>query len=226
MILGIYGMGGLGREVRDIAERINLVRNVWSKIYFVDDNFSSHAERTNLNEALSFEKFQSLSGKLEVTIAVGEPLTRSFLYEKLVRAGIELVTICDPSSIISNTAILGRGCIIGEFATIHANVKIGDNSVVQPFCCVGHDISVGRHTVISTTANIGGGTQIGNKVYLGMNCSILQNLRIDDEAIVAMGAAVFRDVESNTTVIGNPARTTKRNESNRALLKPSARAVI
>ena len=35
--LAIYGAGGLGREVYDLAIRINAKKNKWNDIYFIDD---------------------------------------------------------------------------------------------------------------------------------------------------------------------------------------------
>lgn len=37
MVLGIYGSGGLGREVLELAKQINAISNRWSKIIFIDD---------------------------------------------------------------------------------------------------------------------------------------------------------------------------------------------
>lgn len=218
MILGIYGVGGFGSEVNEIAQRINNIKNKWTKIYFVDDNIVNSNKINNSSIIIDFNKFRSMKEGKEMVIAVGEPSTREILYKRVAEAEIAFGSLHDPTSIVSDSANIGEGVIIAEYTTIHANVRIGENSVVQPFCCMGHDISVGNHSVISTTANVGGGTIIGDRVYLGMNCSILQNLQIGDDAIVAMGAAVFRDVEPNMIVMGNPARVTKRNESNKVFV--------
>ena len=37
MILGIYGAGGHGREVLELAEIINNKNSRWDKIIFIDD---------------------------------------------------------------------------------------------------------------------------------------------------------------------------------------------
>ena len=37
MVLGIYGYGGHGLEVEELARVINLKENRWAKIIFVDD---------------------------------------------------------------------------------------------------------------------------------------------------------------------------------------------
>jgi sugar O-acyltransferase (sialic acid O-acetyltransferase NeuD family) len=212
MILGIYGAGGLGREIYDIANRINNKNNRWSSIVFINDNITIRNIKLSSLE-FSLQDFAQIKEDKQVIIAVGEPILRMKLYEKLFQFNIELTTLIDPSAIISNQAKISNGVIISEYTSIHADVIIEDNVLIQPFCCIGHDIYIGKHTVVSTTANIGGGAVIGSKVYLGMNCAIKQNINIHDGAIIGMGAVVYKNVDSEMTVIGNPARVTKGNEN-------------
>jgi len=212
MILGIYGAGGLGREIYDIAKRVNNIKKMWSSIFFINDNKINRHNILPIEELL-FQDFVQVNESKQAIIAIGEPVTRMKLYDKLVHHNIELTTLIDPTAIISDRAKINKGVIISENTSIHSDVTIEDNVLIQPFCCIGHDIKIGKHTVVSTTANIGGGSKIGSKVYLGMNCAIKQNLNIQDGAIIGMGAVVYKDVECEMTVIGNPARVTKGNEN-------------
>ena len=208
-MLGIYGAGGLGRELYDLAHRINYLSNKWDHIVFIDDSLKGES---NL-PIYPFEEFKQLPGKLEIVVGVGEPSTRNLLHDKIISHGLTLATLIDPTALVSNSAIIEPGVIVSEFCSIHSETYIGANTLIQPYCCIGHDIRIGKHSVISTTVNIGGGTIIGDRVYLGMNCAILQKLRIESESIIAMGSVVFRDVTARTMVIGNPARVTKGNEN-------------
>ncbi|HQQ88438.1 MAG TPA: hypothetical protein PLA72_10605, partial [Smithellaceae bacterium] len=38
MKLFIYCAGGFGKEIMDVARRINNLENRWDEIYFIDDN--------------------------------------------------------------------------------------------------------------------------------------------------------------------------------------------
>ena len=58
----------------------------------------------------------------------------------------------------------------------------------------------------------GGECIFGKKSYVGMNATIKEKLTVGNNAIIGMGAVVFRDVEENTVVVGNPARVTKGND--------------
>jgi len=205
-MLGIYGAGGLGREIYDLAVRINEHNKKWDNIVFIDDNKKIEVKTIPIYE---FEEFLCINEQKQIIIAVGDPKNRYFIYEKIIKNNLKLAILKDPNAIVSNSAHIESGVIISEFCTIHSNVVIKTNSLIQPFCCIGHDIEIGRHTVISTTSNIGGGSTIKDRVLLGMNCSVLQNIVIESDSLVAMGSVVFRDVPEGATVLGNPARVTK-----------------
>lgn len=215
-MLGIYGAGGLGRELYDLATRINSVSKRWASIVFIDDNASQ--ERGQGLPTISLNDFLERELTKEVVIGVGEPRTREHLTNRVKGRGIRLATLIDPTAIVSESASLSEGVVVSEFCSVHSMVTIGESSLVQPFCCVGHDIKIGSNSVISTTANIGGGSTIGDRVYLGMNCAIMQKTVVEDDAVIGMGAVVFRHVAAGCTVIGNPARVTKGNGEGRVFL--------
>ena len=210
-MLGIYGCGGLGRELYDLAVRVNNAKSYWDKIVFVDDSYSNNM--LNGIEILSFDRFGNLQGSKNIIIAVGEPKTRELLCKKVESCGIMLATLVDPTSLVSGSAQLNDGVIISEFCSVHSNAVIGRNTLVQPFCCIGHDIFIGNNSLLSTSVNIGGGSVIGDRVFLGMNCTILQNIEIGSDTIVGMGSVVYRNIVDGVTILGNPARETKSNEN-------------
>ena len=215
--LGIYGSGGLGREVYEIASRRNSISSIWDKILFIDD--TKPEELFFGTKIINFETLVKLKNDFECIIAVGEPKSREKLFQKLKNEKISLTYLIDPSSIISPTTLIKEGTIICEFVTIHANIELGYNILIQPFSDIGHDIKIGDHTVLGPSCNPGGGVVFGDKVYVGMNSTILENLKIGDSAIIGMGSVVYRDVPENLTVIGNPARTTKGNDDHKVFYK-------
>lgn len=210
MILAIYGSGGLGREVFDLASRRNAVSNLWSEIVFIND----FIDEGNVygTQVIHFETLLKSKDDYEVVIAVGEPSSREKLYQKLMDNEIKSVALIDPTAVVSPSAIIEDGTIVGEYSTIHCNVKIGRNCLIQPYCCLGHDIQIGNHTVLSAYFSPGGGSVFGDKVYCGMHSIVKEKLTIGDSAVVAMGAVVFNDVASHSVVIGNPARVTRGND--------------
>lgn len=213
MKLGIYGSGGLGKEIYEVALRRNNVSSLWDEIFFIDDiNPEGHYFGT---QRMSFESLLSVNFEFECIVALGEPSIRQMLYSKLATQKINITRLIDPSAIISPTCHIEVGAIVCEFSTIHTGVELGANVLVQPFCDLGHDIKVGEHSVLSPHCAPGGCVVFGRRVFAGMHACILEKTNIGDDAVIGMGAVVYRDVLAGTTVIGNPARETKSNAQNR-----------
>lgn len=220
MKLGVYGSGGLGREVYEIARRRNAASNLWSEIVFIDDFHDVGGYYGT--KRIRFESLLSSRQDYECVIAVGEPSSREVMYKKLISEDVGLTHLIDTTAIISPTAKIGRGAIVCEYSTIHTEAELGLNSLIQPFCDIGHDIKVGSHTVLSPYCAPGGGTIFGDRVFVGMKASIMELLTIGDDAIIGMGSVVFRDVPPGSTVIGNPARVTRGNDEHKVYKKSDA----
>ena len=214
MKLLLYGAGGLAKEIFDIVVRC--YPDKYEKIYFIDDFVEEGS--FYLSERLHFDsiknRFEELDD-LEGVVAVGEPSHRDKLSKKFDNIGLKLATIIDKTALISPTARIEEGTIVCEFSTIHANVELGRSVLIQPYSDVGHDIKVGDYSVLSSNCAPGGDSVFGERVYVGMNATTKEKIKVGDDSIIAMGASVFRDVDAESIVVGNPARVTKGNSQHR-----------
>lgn len=206
MILAIYGAGGLGREILELAYMINQKSHRWSDFLFVDDDESKTLIQNV--KVMSFDRIQSTyaADEVEYSIAVGEPSTRKLLFEKLKAHHCRVATLVHPDVHIPETTVIGCGAIISYGCFVSCNVVIGENVILQPNANVGHDDVIGNHSVISTTAALGGACVLGEQAYVGLGASVRELLNIGSNAVVGMGAVVMRDVEADAIVAGNPAR--------------------
>ena len=214
MKLCLYGASGFGKEVYDIAFRINEKYAKWDEIFFIDDSLDIEKVYGN-NKLLTLDGLKGEYDKdnFELVIAIGEPSVRKKLYKRVKDLGIRMATLVDPSSLLSDTATLNEGVIIAPFSNITASTVIKKNVLVNAHTTVGHDILVGDHTVISTNVTIGGNSVIGSESFIGLGAQTKENLTIGSQVIIGMGAIVFKDIESEMIAMGNPARPIRRNEN-------------
>lgn len=212
MILAIYGGGGLGREVLELAKQINQMQFRWEQIIFVDDVISDNV--INGSPKYSFDNFSKKysSDDVRFTIALGEPKLRKKLCDKVIEHGYNLDTLIYPNVHIPETSSIGNGVVINANCVISCNAEICDNVFLQPFCVVGHDSKVGASCVCSAYSLICGNCIIGQETYIAVHASIKEKCTIGSDCIVGMGSMVFRDVPDGMIVLGNPARALKTND--------------
>ncbi len=101
---------------------------------------------------------------------------------------------------ISSSARISLGAKLDK--TYPIGIHIGCESYIASGALMfSHDFCRNMHT----------NTYIGKKCFIGANAIIMPGINIGDEVIVGSGAIVTKDVESNSIVVGNPARIIKSN---------------
>lgn len=210
MILGIYGAGGLGREVYGFASALNRIKQRWDEIVYIDD-----ADIKNVDGNKHVYKFDKIINKysrhnLEIVIAQGEPLLRKKLCNKVESHNYSLAALIHHNAVINNKTKIEEGVVINsDKITISPDVIIGKNTYIQPFVAIGHDTAIGRNCVVSAFSSIAGNCSIGNNVYISMHTAIKEGISIGNNCIIGMGSIVFRDVPDNFTVFNNSTRMVK-----------------
>jgi len=120
-----------------------------------------------------------------------------------------LVTIVDPTAVISPTATIGAGVFINAGAVIAGQAVLGNSVFVNRLAGIGH------HCVLEDFVSVGPGVSIASKVKIGQGtmvgagASVAPSIKIGSNSIIAAGAAVHKDVPSNVVVMGNPFRIAK-----------------
>jgi len=211
MVLGIYGSGSLGREVLELARCIQDAQTRWSKIVIIDDY--SNEPSKNGSDLLSFSAFRDLysSNAAEVSIAIGEPVSRKKVSKAVADADYALAVLVHPSIVISESTTLKPGATVCANAFISCNCILGANSYIQPHAQISHDCVLGDHVVVSPSANLAGSITVGEGSYIGMGAIIKERTSIGEWTIIGMGSVVYKNVGDEVVAIGNPARVIKGN---------------
>lgn len=213
MKLFVYCAGGFGKEVMDVARRINKLENRWDEICFIDDNpcLGNAFHGTKL---FTFNKVldQHNINTFEISIANGEPAIKKSLFDRIKHAGAKFTNLIDHTAIVSPSAKLGEGVIVSAYCFISSSAVIGDNTIFNTNALVGHDVMLADNCVISSAVNIGGNCSIGESSYIGMGSQIKQGITIGKDVIIGMGSVVYNDIPSGLIALGNPARPMKTNQ--------------
>lgn len=212
--LVIYGAGGLGREVLELARQINEKEKRWKDFMFVIDG----AGGTTVNGAkvFSYDELKNRNQQdTEVALGIGEPAIKEKLLKKVRTDGWKTPSLIHPQVYIPATTSVGEGVIIQKYAFISCNVLIENDVYIQPHTNVGHDCVLKTGGMLSGFCNLAGEVHIGKYAFLGISSCVKEHVSVGDYAIVGMGSAVYKDLEDGVIAVGNPARVMKRNEEKR-----------
>lgn len=106
---------------------------------------------------------------------------------------------------------------IGEDSFLNTSVRLASRAGIDigSNCAIGPSVSfetvnhvMGDNSKWTTTSDA---IKIGNNVWIGAGAIILPGITISDNAIIAAGSVVTRDVKSQSTVAGVPAKEIKSN---------------
>lgn len=208
----IIGAGDFGREVVALINRINNNSDdmYYNIIGFVDDN--EMLINTNVDGVPvlgNIEWLNNYDKDVCAVCSIGVGKIRKLVINKITNPKIEYPILVDPSVIILGNIVIGEGTIICANNVISINCKIGKHSIVNLSCTLGHDDVLGDYCTINPGSNISGFVLLEDCVDIGTGTKIIQHISVKTNSIVGAGTVVVRDVMSNVTVVGNPARVIK-----------------
>lgn len=147
-------------------------------------------------------KFERTMRRLDYASNTKKILSRTILKFKYRNLGMKLgfsipFGVCGPGLAIVHygSIVIATKAKIGENARIHSGVNIGANA--------------GEENAAT----------IGNNVYIGPGAKIIGDITIGDGVCIGANAVVVKDVESNITVGGIPAKKISDNSSEKHLKK-------
>ena len=192
--LFIYGAGGHGRVIGDIA-----LRNGY-EIEFIDDGN---------NNFLTFKDFSKKYKKSKIVIGIGDNNIRKEKIEICEKLGYELVNIIDKSVIVGSNVKIGQGTVIMPHCVINNSASIGKGVIINTGAIVEHDCIVEDFVHISPNAALAGGVKVGKSTHIGIGSSVIEQIEIGDNVIVGAGSVVIKNIEEYKKVVGIPAKELK-----------------
>ncbi len=209
--LVVIGAGGFGREVVDVVEAINLERSTVGTAYevlgFFDDGDADLAllEPYGLPHLGPVASVHDLPRDVAYVIGIGNPQVRARLDDQFMDERPS-VTLVHPDATVTRLAELGPGTVVCAGARITNHVTLGRHVHVNLNATIGHDARVSDYVTLSPLVALSGNVRAEARAFFGTGALVNPGLRVGEDAVVGTGAAVVREVESKTTVVGVPAK--------------------
>jgi sugar O-acyltransferase (sialic acid O-acetyltransferase NeuD family) len=186
---------GYGGHAMEVFHQMNT-----DVVFFVDDQYAR-------GEVIPISKFNPQ--EYEVIIAIGDPINRKKIYEKLPKE-TKYFTFIHPTAIImDNTIEIGEGSFIGSHSILTTNIKIGKHTILNRVNQIGHDTIVGDFLSMMPGSIISGNCTIGDRVYFGTNSSVKEKVKICDDVTIGLNGGVVKNIVESGTYVGVPVRKIK-----------------
>ena len=190
----IYGASGHGLVVSDIAKACG-----YENIIFVDDGE---------NDNLTFENIKE-NKHIPIALGIGNNNIRAKLFKKVKDNGFEIVTLIHPSSIISSSAIIGRGTVIMPNIVVNANAIIGEGVILNTNCVIEHECKIENFVHISPNVALAGNVIVGEYTHIGIGSNVIQGIIMGKNTIIGAGSIVVKNIGNFKKAYGTPCREIK-----------------
>lgn len=199
--LVIVGAGGYAKSVLDSIDYMN-----FRMIGFIDD-VKPAGEMHQGYPVLGNNVDCIENGKDNVYfVAIGNNAKRKYWFDILKSHNLSLINVIDKSALVSHHSTIGEGSFIGKLAIVNHGASVGDNCVINTRALLEHGCQIGNHVNISTNCTLNGDVICEEGSFVGSASVVNGQLKIGAWSLVGSGTVVIKDVESNTTVVGCPAR--------------------
>jgi UDP-N-acetylbacillosamine N-acetyltransferase len=190
--IGIYGVGGHGKVVAQIAAACGYTETIW-----IDD---ACVEGTS-----TFEAFLDAYPDTPVALGIGGNKARQRVCEKIEATGIMPAVLVHPTASVAPDAVVGAGSVVMPMAVVNTEAVIGKGGIVNSGAVIEHECRLDDFVHISPKAALAGAIRVGARTHVGIGSSVIQCITIGSDCIIAAGAAVISPLPDGVMAAGVPA---------------------
>jgi sugar O-acyltransferase (sialic acid O-acetyltransferase NeuD family) len=113
------------------------------------------------------------------------------LFESL---GFTIVGLRHPAAIISNKAIIGRGCWIQEGSAIQSYSEMGNGCVAWAGSHFGHSAKASDFVWLTSGCVVCSSVEIGERTFVGASAILHPSVKVGRDCIIGSGAIITKDL--------------------------------
>lgn len=206
----IFGAGDFGREVVWMIKRINMQRDEWNILGFVDDVKDIGTVVDGYTVLGGSEWLKMYEKEIYCVCALGNGAPRKVVMEAFgCNPNIKYPVLIDPSAIIGSDCQVGEGSIICAGNILAINVQVGKHVIINLGGTLGHDDEIGDYCTINPGCNLSGRVHTGECVDIGTGTKIIQGIQVVGDTTIGAGSVVVRNIEQSGTYVGVPVKAIK-----------------
>lgn len=211
--LVIYGTGGNGRGMLEVAEAINDIAPTWDIVGFLNDDPAVIGSTVCDYPIVGGYEWLLQHKDVWLVLGIGNTADRYKVAASLEQDGVSnFATLIHPSAVLARRFAYGVGCVIFGNVTVDVDTRIGDHVQLGRNSSLGHDISVGSFVNLSPAATMTGFCVVGDGCDIGANATVIPRVGIDEWSIIGAGSVVTKPIPANVTAVGTPAKAVKNRE--------------
>lgn len=106
--------------------------------------------------------------------------------------------------IIEDYVEIGPGSTVRRAALDNTTIRKGTK--IGALCNIGHNCIIGKNCILTCNIITSGSSRIGDYSFLGVGTIVKNGINIGDKVTLGQGSIVVKNIPSNETWIGNPAK--------------------
>ena len=211
----LVGAGGCMRELVWQIQDQNKQQNEWNIVGYVEKSKPDNGEMLVVGKQrlcyLGDDDFLlQQTEPVNVVVCVGAPAIRKKIVQKLTtNPYIQFPNLILNSAKVCEDVRLGIGCIVSMDTRISTNVEVGNFVFLNTGSMICHDGKLDDYVTLNPDVKLAGNVTVGRECEIGMGTKVIQGIKIGDNVTVGAGAVVIRDIASDVTAVGVPARNIK-----------------
>jgi sugar O-acyltransferase (sialic acid O-acetyltransferase NeuD family) len=209
--VGIFGIGGMALETRDVAEAMGL------EVLFIARDQAELLAFGGSGAEVVLESDIGALPRMGYAIAVGAGAVRRKIAARYAGT-LEFVNLVHPSASFGHRqheqVDSRQGVIVCAGARLTSDIVVGDFTIFNLNSTVHHGCVIGNFVTVSPLACVLGNVEVRDGAWIGAGAVVNQGTEkakrlIGQNTVIGSGAVVTSDCEADAVYAGVPARKIK-----------------